>query len=1092
MFDNETSILISKAPKLDGLDHLNLPEQLTDAYASIVTARVRLRELIASSSVAEEIIAIDKRMRKIAFANEAFVSAIPYREDKASAAFVAGAAHHVSLMIARMGQEHIPETRLTIDSVAPEVSATLLFIIAEATADSAEMAKHICVTTDNVIESLLLNAIVNLSKGDLRGLAELDLPSVELSGCLGDRGFNGLLYLLLKGVRQLARELLGAPQTNEMSGSAVSMFVKAKDLCVEKIDIGNLSADSFSVFSGPHHLASLLLSVAENLLPSAIINVKPPAGVDGAKWVSMMQKIAKQRPYLWRNHKQAVDSGYLEIGMSAAVSFPTGAGKSTLSELKIAAILLSGKKVIFLAPTLALVEQTASALKKTFPEATVQRELGEMFGLADFDENLPSISVMTTERCLALLGYEAEAFSDVGLLVFDECHLLHAGDIDTSRRAIDAMLCILNFLTIAPAADLLLLSAMMKNTGEIASWLASATGRPCLPLDLTWKPTRQVRGCVVYEADRIDSLTSVLGQARAIATTSGVPVAVSRKLTAQPLGLFSLRQTWLSKSREHYRLLPLLDENLALGTGKTSTRWYLTPNGNMVAGSLAAAAARQNLKTLVFVQTIPLANAATKKVNAELTNAKIVLTQEESKLLEEAVEDLGDASHSYITTNSSGLVECTSVCHHSLLLPAERRLHESLFKRPDGVKVMVATSTLAQGMNLPSEVVIIGGDSRFDITANKVQRLEAHELLNAAGRAGRAGESSYGFVLVVPSKVVHFRDSKSEIGKHWADLQTIFAQSDQCIAIDDPMTALLDQLTLSKEQHSSSLKYLISRLPVGGGDDQDGNAKVLLQKSFAAYRKRTENDLEWIESRLSRVLALRKADNATVALTWVAQLAAATGVSQSLITDLGQTLSSSQFPSPASTVQWRDWFLSWLKFYPHHVPNLIRPSTLNSVLGEGYNILATDFDRGNYILDYIMEPLKSWMDGSTLAAIELDFGKSPSRVGKCDSARDFVLRMIPELAFAFGLPLQVVRSMKKGAADEKVAPGLGLSALSACVRGGFDVAEKLALRQALTVRNSRVAVHARYLSLQQHIAPATVTEDFGMVVGRIRTALSRP
>ena len=35
---------------------------------------------------------------------------------------------------------------------------------------------------------------------------------------------------------------------------------------------------------------------------------------------------------------------------------------------------------------------------------------------------------------------------------------------------------------------------------------------------------------------------------------------------------------------------------------------------------------------------------------------------------------------------------------------------------------------------------------------------EKHELLNAASRAARTSKSSYGFVLVVPSNVVHFRD----------------------------------------------------------------------------------------------------------------------------------------------------------------------------------------------------------------------------------------------------------------------------------------------------------------------------------------------
>jgi hypothetical protein len=51
--------------------------------------------------------------------------------------------------------------------------------------------------------------------------------------------------------------------------------------------------------------------------------------------------------------------------------------------------------------------------------------------------------------------------------------------------------------------------------------------------------------------------------------------------------------------------------------------------------------------------------------------------------------------------------------------------------------------------------------------------------LNAAGRAGRAGEVSQGFVLIVPSKVMDFGSSTNQIHGHWSDLRAIFSQSDQ-------------------------------------------------------------------------------------------------------------------------------------------------------------------------------------------------------------------------------------------------------------------------------------------------------------------------
>src|SRR3546814_15229321 len=87
-------------------------------------------------------------------------------------------------------------------------------------------------------------------------------------------------------------------------------------------------------------------------------------------------------------------------------------------------------------------------------------------------------------------------------------------------------------------------------------------------------------------------------------------------------------------------------------------------------------------------------------------------------------------------------------------------------------------------MNLPSEVVIISGDSRFDSGIDKMQKLESHEVLNAAGRAGRAGEGAQGFVLPLPSKVIAFDDKKNEINNPWIQFKENFEQIDQCLMID--------------------------------------------------------------------------------------------------------------------------------------------------------------------------------------------------------------------------------------------------------------------------------------------------------------------
>jgi hypothetical protein len=261
--------------------------------------------------------------------------------------------------------------------------------------------------------------------------------------------------------------------------------------------------------------------------------------------------------------------------------------------------------------------------------------------------------------------------------------------------------------------------------------------------------------------------------------------------------------------------------------------WYLTQNGNQVSAALAAGTARQNLKTLIFVQTIPLCKSTANAVNAAHRSREIPLLPEELRLYQMAADEAGGAQHLYLNVSDTGVLRDSSACHHGLLILQERRLHEDLFRRADGVDVLVATSTLAQGMNLPSEVVIIAGDSRFDPNANRMARLEAHELLNAAGRAGRAGEVSQGFVLIVPSKVMDFESSTNQIHGHWSDLRAIFSQSDQCLDIDDPFTALLDEIHSSAATAGPVAQYLLSRLPVGealSGGDVDAPAIRLLDR----------------------------------------------------------------------------------------------------------------------------------------------------------------------------------------------------------------------------------------------------------------------
>lgn len=1091
MFDADTVELIARAPPLEGLDLARLPQTLTEVYAQIVAARIRIRGLTVDQPLPDEVIGAIQIMRRVASAHEAFVSALPQREDRSAAAFVAGSAHHVCMLADSVRVRSGSTSHLGIEAISPEISAALLFLIAEASADAAEIAKQIRPSNDDPVETGLLNAISDLATGRLDRIVVSSLPSADalMVGEPGQAATRSLYFLLLKGVRALAQEML-AIVPPDAGVNALEIFGEVIALSVERLDnvFGPETPVPHSIFSGPLHLASLLSAVARDFPSSALVDVAPPGGVNAARWLTLMKQMAKQRPYVWRNHRQAIDAGYLEAGISAAVSFPTGGGKSRLAELKIAAALLRGAKVIFLAPTLALVDQTATGLAKTFPQAQIQRERAEelLFTAAEV-EPLPGISVFTPERCLAMLSFNPELFVDVGLLVFDECHLLHPRDLDTSRRSVDAMLCLLNLTTSAPGADILLLSAMMKNTSELAGWVQDLTGRPCLALDLKWKPTRQVRGCVVYAAEQLSALRARIAQTKESATTKNPPVSLQRELTAHPFGFFCLRQTWVSNARMDYTLLPLLDDAITLSTGSGPGRnWYLTPNGNQVSAALAAATARQNLKTLIFVQTIPQCKSTAKAVNETLGPGEIQLLPDELRLYQMAADEAGGAEHLYLTVSAAGVLSDKSACHHGLLILQERHLHEDLFRRPDGVNVLVATSTLAQGMNLPSEVVIIAGDSRFDPNANRMARLEAHELLNAAGRAGRAGEVSQGFVLIVPSKVMDFESSTNQIHGHWSALRAIFSQSDQCLDIDDPFTALLDQIHASAATASQAAHYLLSRLPVGEATDEggaDAPAIRLLSRSFAAYRARMRNDAAWIASRTEAAVQLRNADP-NITHTWIDQIAATSGISAGILTRLTQSLAATAATTAPTSTAWRTWMLAWLRENPADLPAMIRRESLEGMFGTSYKQLADDRAKGLRAIEAFEQLLPLWMQGATLATLEQAAGTPVARLGCCEKAREFVLRVVPELAYVYSLLPQLYA---RQFIFEMEAP-VALTTIGVAVKEGFDSPEKVALRQIRGGRLNRVAVHRQYNQIAPYVSPPQLAEAFSDVLNRVRAA----
>lgn len=1087
MFDPTTSALIRAAPPLEGLDLDGLPKRLTQAFADIVSARIRLRGAVADEQN-EAIAATVAELRRIAAAHEAYAALLPDRENRASAAFVAASAHQaVSAALRRVDAT----SYVDMAALSADVCATLLFLLAEAHADAAEAAKRIAPAENaGVIERALLLSIRNLAQGRLGEIVGADEPEIDAAGNdLGLRALDALRLLLLRGVTSLARQLRVRVDIAPGGGGVVpasAIFAQVRALCTESIEGAGARGEAvLSLYPGPLHLANLLLGLEGDLLDTALSRIPTPGGVEENGWWQTLRRMARQRPYLWRNHREAISKGYLEQGISSAISFPTGGGKSTLAELKIATALLRGERVIFLAPTHALVAQTQRSLQRTFQHYSILADVDEDVSIGD-DVELGEVTVMTPERCLMLISVDSEAFADLGLIVFDECHLLHPREEDRSRRGLDAMLAILDLTQIAPAADLLLLSAMMKNTDEIAGWIACLTGRQCLTLDLSWKPTRQIRGCVVYPAEQITVLKATLAQARNDYPDHDKPPAdIQRALLAQPYGLFSLLQTWSTTDRSDYALQQLLPAGRPLSAGRTKGgSWYPTPNGNETSGAIAAAAASAGMKTLVFVQTTVFCESCVKNFPARIAATAVTLTEEEQKWRALAEEEMGGADFCYMNLDADGTLKMGAASHHALLLREERDLHESLFRRPDGIKVLFATSTLAQGMNLPSEVVVISGDSRFDPKADKMQKLEAHELLNAAGRAGRAGEGAQGFVLLVPSKVIDFDDQKNEINGHWMDLQAIFEQADQCLVIDDPLKVVLDRIHEGITA-TGTPAYLLSKLPLAVTGAAMDPAAVLINRSFSAYRALRATDADWLSSRIASAVAARGQRDLPDTDPWIQQVAGATGLPVGVLQQLLELLDAGVFSGAALAIV--AGLLNWLDARPHEVMKFVRPESLEEMFGTVYKRLPDDEARAKYALKWLRKLWPIWMSGAPLCELEKAFVGKSTGLKQCKNARHFASRIVPDLAFLAALPGRLLAARRRAAQDETPVPTI-LATLGSIVREGCDGPESLAVRVILGRSVSRVASRKRFDAILQHVQPGNAHESFDDTIERVRHA----
>ncbi|MDY6825501.1 MAG: DEAD/DEAH box helicase [Thermodesulfobacteriota bacterium] len=1079
MFDSETVRLIQSAEPLAELDLERLPQFLTEAYAKVVAARLGAVRLDAGYRDDEWDQNI-RQLRRLADTYEGLSIFLPDdNPHRAACAFVAGSAHHTLSQArsteARIADQEVTDRSLSLHGVGPEVAACLLFLIGGQQADAAETSKRFVKPDDAPFEAELLRGIAALASGDGQRLRSFVAGRTAAEPVSGPHDYlreaaDALWAGLARSVVAIARIALGL-EVQDDPGALIDDVLDRIGRARKAVDAGGVAFVVRPNLEGPYHVARLLRRVSDLLLATAVTSLPPPTGVDAGRWANFTQAFAGRRPFLWRNHLSSFEQGFLDPGTSSVLTFPTGAGKTTITELRIAAELLRGLKVVYLAPTRALVDQVSTELGRTLvpiAQAVVRGRFLEDFG----EKAAERVFVHTPEQCLAYLSFDEDAHTDVGLIVVDECHQL-SGEFPgygssrlPGRRPVDAMWTLLSLLQRSADADVVLISAMVRNGQALGDWLEAATGRPAAVLELPWKPTRQVRGVVVYEAHDIKQLKNDVW-ARRRARGTGVPRKADKAdIEAQPVGLFCHTQVWATDSS--FAKFPILPGPVPLTVGPS---WGITANRNTVGGLLLAEMAKAGMRPIVFSQqvgwTSKIADGASSTLTAEGVPA-VAITDDEQALFDAAAIELGDAEH------VEGLSGDRVGIHHGLLLWPERAAVESAFRRPDGLLGLVATPTVAQGINLPAEAVVIAGDDRWieDMDESGMQPLAVHELLNAAGRAGRAGHYAHGIVIDLPGQILTVsQKDQTYLVSDLDHIMSLFGLPDQCLDVIDPITQIIDRVQAAGVD-ADVCDYVVRRaagIPedllvnilgssLGNSTRPDRDARAASQATFlrsvGATLDDEQDDAEGLELDDWREFA---------SLVGVSPVVAAS--------------TAAKVPTPEAVSRWE--FDDLLDFAILEVARqlfaLVSPGgsglariipRVRKKVGRAYEFTETVAEWENRWRAVIPDVLRAWMSGTPVAEIGVALHRHRGATGHVKAihlGRRFALHSASSLAHGVSVVVRVFEAVRGEAPCPELTAQLPL--VAGCVREGFDEPDKLLLFWHLRRHAGlypRVAIHNEF------------------------------
>jgi len=503
---------------------------------------------------------------------------------------------------------------------------------------------------------------------------------------------------------------------------------------------------------------------------------------------------------LYPQRAAVLEQGLLDPAHKAiVVNLPTSSGKTLIAEFRILQalnqFLESGGWVAYVVPTRALVNQITARLRKDLEPIGIKVE--KMSGAIEIDSfeenaitdknNLFHVLVTTPEKLSLLIrdGIEEKINRKLVLAVIDEAH-----NISDKERGLTLELLMANIKNDCTMANFLLLTPFVPNSLDIARWLDQDSPNS-ISISLSWNANDRVIGAVYPEGSKRN--WNIIFETL---LTSNEQIQLEKRINISKHAPLDISRSRLTK------------------------------------GLLSVAAAKElsNRKGILII--CPTPNGCWKVASELFDQLQDIVPDEDIELVKKFI-----ASELGTDFKLIRLLDRRIGIHHAGLPDEIRYLMEWLMEQGK-LNILVATTTIAQGINFPVSAIFM--TSYWQNKKGYTEKMSTRDFWNLIGRCGRTEHASLGIVGIIVGDKENQKEKEILELKQYVKQNTEALVSNLVEMIDKAMQLgrELDLSSLANDPEWSQFLQYITHMfnQCSGMEEFNTKAELFLRRTYGYSR----------------------------------------------------------------------------------------------------------------------------------------------------------------------------------------------------------------------------------------------------------------